>query len=83
MIVIWDAKKWESLGGMATSTSHTPEVHAVTMCRIEWYLKIVGVDHAELDMCNCVGRNKFKRVGHPEPCGLGKPNWIITKWQRG
>jgi len=81
-----DSRKWMILSRPAIVESRTtskPKVFAETVCRIEMYPKIRACDYAVLDTSNeNYALNKYKRMGEPEPCGLGNMEYIVTAWER-
>jgi hypothetical protein len=87
MAVIFDSKQWRILGRSidcrASNTVNSPRSFAETMTRIEMYPKIKAVDYIILDSDNStLMKNKYQRIGEPEPCGLNSMEYLITAWKK-
>ena len=82
LLITFNSRKWIVLA-RNTKALNSPDMFAETMCRIEWYNHLMIADYVRLDSDNrCFGDNKWQRVGHPERCGLGTMEYILTGWEK-
>ena len=81
MCVEFESRSWNTSFGKNAHLTRTPQMGAESFCKIELWPKIMSAESVILDNCNpCVAR-KYKRVGHPELCGLGRKSYIRQFWE--
>ena len=81
MCVEFDSKGWHTGIGRRAHMTETVEQGAESFCKIELWPKVVGAEYVILDNCNPCIAQKYKRVGRPEPCGLGRKLYIRQFWE--
>jgi len=81
LVVIWDSKEFVKLGLNKFDHPKVADGFAQTLCRIEWYWKIMNTEYVILNLCDECLNQKYKRITIPEPCGFCPPKYILTLWQ--
>lgn len=81
LVPIFDSKKW--LTTAIKSSAKSPSELCETMCALTLMPKLKACKHLIIDSTNSdYTRNIFKRLGEPEPLGLGDMRYILTAWER-
>lgn len=78
----FESRGWVSNIGRDRRSANISSLQAETMCSVEHYNKLVSCDYIVLDKCNeCYCGAKFKRIGKPQFCGLGRKSFILVFWE--